>query len=417
MQVSRTLLFYSYCVAPFVRTVAAVLSVANPKLRERISSFPGALASIPPRTQGVQRVLFHAASMGEVEQCIPVIERLKTLRPHAECVVSCSSPSGYHHAKCIPAIDAAVYAPLEGIRETKQFFSLLHPDIVVINRYDVWPAFVASAARKAIPILLMNGTMPSAARGLGKLLTRASYACISHIVAATPNDATELGRLVSRPIATEPDTRIDRVLDRVSMPREDFSHLQQPNIITIVVGSSWQSDEELVFTALQKVNNPSAFRLIVVPHEPTEETLERIESKLRVVRLSQATSDTQGHILVDRIGVLVELYQLGQAAFVGGGFGVGVHSLTEPAAFNLPLACGPNISRSRDATALVESGVCTVVRTRDDVVSWMRNTVADTTSRNQTVQAARNYVTSRSGSASVYAGWIHRVLSEQPQHS
>jgi 3-deoxy-D-manno-octulosonic-acid transferase len=215
--------------------------------------------------------------------------------------------------------------------------------------------------------------------------------------------------LLERKIETQPDSRIDRILDRVDNASPSLTYLRR-TIPTIVIGSSWDEDLEIIIPAITSLP-ADALRVIIVPHEPTESTLASIETKLPCTRLSNATATTQGPIVVDSVGLLLSLYRLADAAYVGGGFGAGVHSVLEPAGYALPLACGPRIERSRDAVALVESEACTVVTSVSEVSAWIHNIVLSAVEREQRGAVAREYLTSQTGSSRYYANAITAHLT------
>jgi len=390
------------------------LALVRPKVKQRVSVEASALARVRALPRTAPRVLFHAPSMGELEQCLPVIHAVRRYRPEVDVVVSDSSPSGYNHALRCPEITAACYLPPDAPDLMAEFLNAVAPTVVVIDRYDVWPGFIAECTRRSIPIVLMNATFPSAARNpVLRGLLRDTYTQLTSVTAVSDEDARALRTLIGRDVPVLPDTRMDRVRERIASPDADLERFRRTDHTTIVCGSCWPPDEELVFDALAIVPDPT-LRLIIVPHEPTEDALRRIEARLTVTRLSRADAGTQGHLVVDSVGKLLSLYALADAAFVGGGFGAGVHSVAEPAGYGLPLACGPAIDRSRDATDLVRQGACTVVRSASDVATWIRTAVLDDQTRRQIGSQSSQYVFDRSGSSEQYALHITTFLSEGP---
>jgi 3-deoxy-D-manno-octulosonic-acid transferase len=292
-------------------------------------------------------------------------------------------------------------------------FEAIRADVIVIDRYDVWPTFMQEARHRGIPVVLMNATFPSAARSraLGGIV-RSAYERIHTITAVSMADAGALSAWLGRTIPALPDTRMDRVLERIATPDPKVLGLRRPTVPTIVLGSCWPPDEEIMFDAVGIVGDPS-IRLIIVPHEPTEDAMGRIERRLPVTRLSQVTDETTGHILVDAVGHLLSLYAIADAAHVGGGFGVGVHSLAEPAGYGVPLSCGPAIDRSRDGADLVELGACTVIRSAADAARWITSVVLEPRARQEAGSRALDYVRTRSGAAKQYAIHIASLINEQ----
>jgi 3-deoxy-D-manno-octulosonic-acid transferase len=381
-----------------------------PKLQQRVRDAEVLLKGLPRRTQGSSRIWIHAASMGELEQCVPVMNLLSTHSPKIEIIVSCSSPSGIRHAAALPMCVGVVYHPFENRNEIRRTIDIVQPDVVVIDRYDVWPMFIDELHERGVPTVLMNATFPSAGRTrLMSSTIAATYAMLSSITAVTADDASALSELLERKVETQPDSRIDRILDRVDNASPSLTYLRR-TVPTIVIGSSWDEDLEIIIPAITSLP-ADALRVIIVPHEPTESTLASIETKLLCTRLSNATATTQGPIVVDSVGMLLSLYRLADAAYVGGGLGAGVHSVLEPAGYGLPLACGPRIDRSRDAVALVESEACTIVTSVSEVSSWIHNIVLSAVEREQRGAVAREYLTSQTGSSRYYANAIMAHLT------
>jgi 3-deoxy-D-manno-octulosonic-acid transferase len=360
--------------------------------------------------EGSPRILLHASSMGELEQILPLISMLKRDLPSSCVMVSCSSPSGYQHAVRQPVIDETLYAPVDTRRNVLRFLARTQPDIVVINRYDVWPNFVKHASTTC-PIVLVNATYPSVADSpLLHSWVREFYSMLTSITAVTARDAERLRNLTGKEVVHLPDTRIDRVLEKMNISDSSIEPLRRTSCITLVVGSSWQDDEDVILSSITKIGDKQ-LRLVIVPHEPNEPALRRIEDRIACVRLSKGIPDNDEHILVDSVGKLLSLYRIADAAFVGGGFGAGVHSTTEPAAYGIPVACGPHIERSRDAQGLQEAGLLRVVSQTDEAIQWIMQTVLDSQQRLLRREAADEYIQRRAGSSAAYAEIVKSFLN------
>ncbi len=394
---------YTFVAIPAINTLLPILALFNPKIRRRRAEESTAMEYIAGLPKKHTRILFHAASMGELEQCVPVIHAIHELHLNIEIIVSCMSPSGYSHACNLEEVFAAVYLPIDTVGNAQRFFDDLNVDVMVINRYDVWPNHLREAQRRDIPVHLINATMPS--MGQYRFIrerVRELYQSLTAITAVDSSDAATLSSFLGRPIPYRSDTRIDRVIERISQPDAHLQTFKRNDVATIILGSSWPPDEELVFVALSSMAS-SQLRLIVVPHEPTEAAITKIERQISCTRLSEAIPSTDGHIVVDSIGALLSLYSIGDAAFVGGGFGAGVHSITEPAGFGIPIACGPHVERSREALALREEGTLSVLTTVDETKDWLHEVVLNSTSRQLRGERAQAFLDSHTGSSRDYA--------------
>lgn len=404
---------YNGLILPLVRVVLWAGQVVSPKLRERITTERKGFASAAIAT-GSPRILFHASSMGELEQVLPIMHQIKEHIPECCIFYSCSSPSGYNHAVRQSCIDISLYLPIDTRRNVKRFLASTAPDLIVINRYDVWPNFVRQASERC-EILLINATYPSVADSpfLRSWVTR-FYSLIDSVVAVSEGDAVSLQQLCRKDVKLLPDTRIDRVLERITHADQSFERLRVTNRLTLMVGSSWQEDEDLVIDALGQLPSKH-LRLIIVPHEPTESALRRIEEKIACTRLSRIQGACDDHIVVDSIGKLLSLYAIADAAFVGGGFGAGVHSTTEPVGYGIPVACGPHVERSRDARELMEAKLVTVVSTPQQLRTWLQETVLDLQQRMRCSSACKTFVSARKGSSTAYSTMILSKIKADTQ--
>lgn len=398
-------------IEPSVAIIGWVLLAFWSKLRARRNQEALALLHVEGLDRTRPRVLFHSASMGELEQCVPVMKKLRQLLPNVVIVSSSLSPSGFNHASSLDVVDCAVYLPISGPNKMKKFLDVIDPRLIVINRYDIWPSLIYRAQKSGVRTYLINATLPSIAKNVfTKWFARSIYRSLWQISAVTSDDAQSLSNLIGIPVDYLPDTRVDRVVEQIATAQFSLKAFRRTDVTTLVAGSTWQEDEDLLFS-LAKSMGPQTLRLIIVPHEPTPDTLTRIERSLRVTRWSVATPDTMGHILVDSVGKLLAIYSLGDAAMVGGGFGAGVHSVTEPACYGLPLVCGPRIHRSADAVILHQHGLLEVASNAGQIQQWLQSTVLNAQIRAERSARVRDRITQVSGSSDLYAERITSMIS------
>lgn len=429
-----------------------VASIWNDKLRLRIRdehSWQGAESLTGsrqhPRTNA-RRVLFHAASMGEFEQLLPIIRRYKALDPQAIIIASFFSSSGYSHGLRTSEIDVCTYLPFDNVASVNGYLDAIAPDAIIIDRYDVWRTFILQACARGIPAMLVNATLPSLAKGVLRPWVADTYKRLAHITAVTAEHAAGISLLTRRPVDLLSDTRVDRVLDKcaptISNSASDtsasidsnvstdssaskgsspstvsnnvFEQLRRKDLLTIVIGSCWSEELELTLVALEV----PGIRLIIVPHEPSEKLLSAVS--IPYTLLSEVlkgdtkirdNSESKNHILVDSVGHLLSLYSIADAAFVGGGFGAGVHSVTEPAVYGMPIAVGPNINRSPDAQLLYASGLLRIINDAGNLRQWLENDVQPVNRRTLLASDTRSLMLSLSGSADVYASRISDMLN------
>ena len=323
-------------------------------------------------------VWFHAPSVGEGLQAKPVLETLRAERPGWQLAYSFFSPSAERLAKALP-VDFTDYLPLDRLPEVRVALETLAPTALVYAKLDVWPELTLAAAARGTRLGLISATVaPRSSRLAWPVRAWASpaYAALDRIGAIGPEDAARLERLGARreTITVTGDTRYDSVAeraDRLDRSSEPLASLAQahPDTFTIVAGSTWPADEAVVLPAFAEFvtrGETQSTRIILAPHEPSASHLAAVDAAAercglpRPQRLSQLGVASPGQatvIVVDRVGVLADLYALGQAAYVGGGYHrAGLHSALEPAAFGVPLCFGPGWTMSRDAGLLLQRG-------------------------------------------------------------
>lgn len=320
------------------------------------------------------RIHVHVASAGELEQALGIRSAFERIRQDVYWSVSFSSPSGRRHLdNRSETFDTVSYLPLDRQSEVGKFLDLVRPDAILFIRYDLWPIFVEESRSRGIPMMLACGTI-----GEGRLqtplvrtLTRGTLASFTRISAVSAVEAERLRRAAPGvPVQIDGDARLDRVFDRGDrgVPGEiDLVRSWIAGRPTIVLGSTWPQDEEL----WAGVEIPVGTVLVIVPHHVDREHIADLRRRFESnVLLSELQSDCSGEqsslreivLIVDSLGLLADLYRLGLLAWVGGGFGEGVHSVAEPAATGLPVLAGPRIERSPDAVALEGTGGLRVIR-------------------------------------------------------
>jgi len=326
------------------------------------------------RDAGRPLVWVHAPSVGEGLQAKPVLEALRAEAPGWQLAYTFFSPSAERLARTLPA-DVADYLPLDRPVDVAAVLDALKPTALVFSKLDVWPELTLAAARRGVKLGLISATVSphsSRLRWPTRGWAEPAYRALDRIGTISEDDGRRLEQLGARRSALEVtgDTRYDSVAERAERfdrTRDPFARLAiaRAGTFTIVAGSTWPSDEAVVLPAFVDLvaQVPSA-RLVLAPHEPNPDHLAgitQLAAKLglpRPVRLSQVEHTSPAPVIVvDRVGILADLYALADVAFVGGGYHrAGLHSVLEPAVFGVPVAVGPHWHMSRDAALLLERG-------------------------------------------------------------
>jgi len=380
------------------------------------------LAAWGRQTRDPRRPLawFHAPSVGEGLQAKPVIEAVRTSQPEWQLAFTFFSPSAERLARSLP-VDVADYLPFDRKRDVRAALAALQPTALVFSKLDLWPELVLGAAARGVRLGLISATVsPTSSRLRWPVRGWAApaYAALDRVGAISGEDADRLIALGARPetITVTGDTRYDSVVERAERfdgAREPFTRLAAvpPDGFTIVAGSTWPQDEAVVLAAFAalRAQVPNA-RLLLAPHEPNPDHLAGVAREAarlglpRPVRLSQVEHAEAATplVIVDRVGVLADLYALGDVAFVGGGYHhSGLHSVLEPAVFGVPVAFGPGWQMSRDAGLLLEQGGAVALPPGGDAALLGQWLVwhHDPAVRSRAGQAARRVVEAGRGAA------------------
>jgi len=311
----------------------------------------------------------HAPSVGEGLQARPVLQRLRERHPELQLAYTYFSPSAAGFARSLD-VDFTDYLPFDTAGDAHAALDALRPRAIVFSKLDVWPTLARLAAERGVRLGLVSATLAAGSTrssGIATAVLRDAYGLLDAVGAIDAADAARLLRLGVRPgvVTVTGDTRYDQVwararhADRASVLIAPLAGTRR----TLVAGSTWPADERVLFAAWAELRRDAPeLRLIVAPHEPTPDHLSPVEAwgareRLHLARLGAADAGMADVVLVDRVGVLGDLYALADVAYVGGGFhAAGLHSVLEPAAFGVPVLVGPRHGASRDAGLLLAAG-------------------------------------------------------------
>ena len=414
-------------VVHFGFAAARPLGAFDAKTRRGLSLRAGAVARIAAwaaAARDATRPLawFHAPSVGEGLQARAVLEVFRRRHPDWQVAYTYFSPSAERFAQDLGA-DIAEVLPADRAGDVDAALEALRPRLLVFTKLDLWPELATRAAARGVRVALVAGTVRA---GSGRLrwpvraLLAPGYGALARAGAIAAEDALRLTTLgvPQERITVTGDPRHDSVQARVRAIAPDDPLLRFGGAPTLVAGSTWPPDEDVLLAAFRDVRarHPAA-QLVLVPHEPHEPALARIERQAAAlslpapVRLSAATGPVP-LLLVDRVGVLAALYGAGTMAWVGGGFGrAGLHSVLEPAAWGLPIAIGPNWRESRDAMDLVQERAAVEVRTAAELTAQWVAWIEDEAERRRQGERARALVERGSGAAERSADLLEELLA------
>ncbi|HEX8268246.1 MAG TPA: glycosyltransferase N-terminal domain-containing protein, partial [Flavobacterium sp.] len=325
-------------------------------------------------------IWFHAASLGEYEQGLPVIERIKQEFPHYKIILTFFSPSGYEVRKNNVVADVTVYLPLDTDANAKRFIELVHPDFAFFVKYEYWPNYLKYLARAKTPTYLISGIFRSNQlffKWYGGFYRKALETFTYFFV---QNSASKdlLASIGKNNAAVSGDTRFDRVAAILEKDNTlGFIADFKAGKPTVVVGSSWPKDEEILVDYINATANDVKF--IIAPHNIKPEQILLLKNNVKKKAVLFSEKDNQALadfdvFIIDTVGILTKIYSYADIAYVGGGFGnPGVHNILEPATFGVPIIIGPNYSHFAEATALVDLGGCIAVPDRQQLNNALEN--------------------------------------------
>ncbi|MBL7796347.1 MAG: 3-deoxy-D-manno-octulosonic acid transferase [Saprospiraceae bacterium] len=389
----------------------------------------------------------HVSSLGEFEQGRPVIEAFRERFPGRQVVLTFFSPSGYEIRKNYPLADLVCYLPADTRRNASDFLDLIQPDVAIFVKYDFWANYLFELKKRGTPTLLVSALFRPGQpffRWYGGLW-RQMLGCFTHIFVQNEPSAALLQGIGFQAITVAGDTRVDRVLALATPPpapppegrgatsreTERFlkteiqahratkppSPLGEGMGVGLIAGSTWPADEDILLPVL---HDPAFghLRWIIAPHEPSEKHLAQLLPRISRpwVRHSIWDGAPTEVLVIDSIGLLNTLYRYGRVAYIGGGFGKGIHNTLEPAAFGLPVIFGPKYEKFEEARQFVARGGAFPVHDAAELAEVLKK-LDDPDFYQKASAAVQGYLKESQGATESVVDFLEqRVLSSQTQN-
>jgi 3-deoxy-D-manno-octulosonic-acid transferase len=373
------------------------------------------------------RVWFHVASLGEFEQGRPLIEALRRkftppqYPQRLRIILTFFSPSGYEIRKNYALADHIFYLPADSSSHAKRFLTAVQPDICVFVKYEFWHFYLKNLHQRNVKTLLISALFHERQiffRWYG-VFFKNILKNFTHIFVQNEISVTILRQHGFENVTKAGDTRIDRVLN-IANEGKRFEEIERWAAAAplLIVGSSWQPDEDILIKIIN-YNKLIDWKFIIAPHEIGENNLSRLEGKLTVssVRYSQLRAATEGGkkaqistvLIIDNIGMLSALYRYGKVAYIGGGFGRGIHNTLEPIAHGLPVVFGRKYKRFEEAVKLVEWGGAFAIENAEDAEKILLSLTHEPT-RQQAATAAKRYILENQGATQLILDYFNNGL-------
>ena len=359
----------------------------------------------------------HCASLGEFEQGRPLIEHIKKEQPDYQILLSFFSPSGYEIRKNYDQADYICYLPADTHQNAQRFIDLVRPEKVFFIKYEFWYNYTRLLDEKKIPLYLVSAIFREEqlffksgfrANWYLKILKK-----VNHFFVQNEQSAALLSKIGLTNFTISGDTRFDRVAAIASNSKDlplidQFKNGQK----LIVAGSSWAPDEALLFEFLKQDEQS---KIIFAPHEVKESNIKRLLEQLPLdaVRYSQAKEkDLKGVrvLIVDTIGLLSGIYRYADVAYIGGGFGIGIHNTLEAAIFNIPVVFGPNYLKFQEAVNLQKVGAAFPINNSDELIRTLNKLLADENLRIGIAKKCRKMMSQNLGATQLIVEKVFNIV-------
>ena len=394
-----------------------VVALFNAKIKlfvkGRKNSFPMLKEQISSNNK---TIWMHVASLGEFEQGLPILERLRIDYPEHKLVLTFFSPSGYEIKKNTTVADSVVYLPMDSNSKVKRFLDLIHPELAIFVKYEVWPNYLYHLKKRKIPTILVSAIFSERQiyfKSYGGFM-RKSLDTFSHFFVQDEKSKKLLKSIGLSNSTIGGDTRLDRVSEILKRNNQlDFMDSFKNNQLCLVAGSTWPEDEKILIDHIN--NTGEKVKFVIAPHEIKPAHIEKITSALhkKTVLYSEIGNQNLKEfdvLVVDTIGLLTKVYSYANIAYVGGGFATGLHNTMEPAVFGIPIIIGPQFEGFKEAKDLVKEKGILPVSNQDSFDNLMSVLLNNPISIKNIGEINSNYINSNKGAADLIMQHISKII-------
>lgn len=429
------MLFLYHLVVLSVAQLLKLVALFHPKIKLFVEGRKVVFQKLQETiTPSDKTIWFHAASLGEYEQGLPIIEAIKQVYPTHKIILTFFSPSGFEVKKNNTVADVTVYLPLDTKNNAKQFIKAVHPEFVFFIKYEFWPNYLSELKKLQIKTYLVSGVFRKNQvffKWYGGFYRNALQA-FNYFFVQNESSKKLIQSLGYQNVMISGDTRFDRVKTIVEQDNSlDFmEQFCTPNNKIIVIGSSWPKDEELLLSYINQAD--ATVKFVIAPHNIKADQISNLKSQLRkkttlyseykqqVLTQAERTGvskqvqqdkleDSQV-LIIDTIGILTKIYSYADIAYVGGGFGnPGVHNILEPATFGIPIIIGPNYVHFAEATALVGLGGCISIKDFNSLAATFNLLLQNEDERIEKGHICRTFVQMNQGATQKIISHINKI--------
>lgn len=382
-----------------------IIALFSPKIKLFINGRKDVFTILEEKINPTDKTIwFHAASLGEYEQGLPVIEKIKQKHPAHKIIVTFFSPSGYEVRKNNTVADITLYLPLDTQKNAKRFLKLAHPELVFFIKYEFWLNYLKELKKNEIPTYLISGIFRDSQmffKWYGGFYRKA-LKTFTYFFVQNESSKQKIEAIGFHNVIVSGDTRFDRVnaiLERDNTLGfiENFKNSQT----TIVIGSSWPKDEAILAEYINQSSDNLKF--IIAPHNIKTDQIANLKSQITkssILFSEKGNTDLSSYnvLIIDTVGLLTKIYSYATIAYVGGGFGnPGIHNILEPATFGIPIVIGPNYSHFAEATQLVTLGGCIVINNKEELRQNLNRLISDEKFFTEKSQICKSFIQDNKG--------------------
>ena len=407
----------------FSTFIASKLILLSPIFSPKMSLFVKGRRSVidtikSTLKKGDKTIWFHCASLGEYEQGVPVIKKIKEEFPDHKIIVSFFSPSGFEVKKNDKLADCTVYLPLDTPKNAKNFIDLLQPSVAIFIKYEFWPNYLFELKKKSIPTILVSGLFRKDQvffKFYGGFMRR-TLNSFSLFFVQDQLSKNLLEQLKISQVSVSGDTRFDRVSDQLSVNNElDFMALFKQDLFCLICGSTWPKDESILINYINNFSNNTKF--IIAPHEVNNLRIESLKKKLKVKtvlyseREKYNISDYQV-LIIDTVGLLTKVYSYADVAYIGGGIGMGangLHNILEAATFGVPIIIGKNYTNFPEAKKLKKLNGLFSVASPQEFIDIFNQLKTDAPFCEKTGLISKNFILNNRGATDIILNYLQKL--------
>jgi len=399
----------------FYQLAIRIAAFQNPKAKLRYKGSLQSSFDIKNLNPEEKKIWFHCASLGEFEQGRPLIEKIKSDSPDIKIVLSFFSPSGYEIRKNYKFADYIFYLPPDTRKNALQWIHYINPIQVFFVKYEFWYWYLYVLKSRKIPVYLVSGIFRKNQiffKPWG-VFFRKILKNFEHFFVQNAESQSLLNKIGFSNATITGDTRFDRVI-QISEEARKFEIAEQfaKHHLIFVAGSTWKHDEELIFKFIE--NSADTIKYIIVPHEIHEENINTLvqKSSLPTVRYSQAENADLENIrvlIIDNIGMLSSLYSYADIAYIGGGFGAGIHNTLEAAVYGIPIMFGPKYRKFDEAVDLIRRNAAVSINNYQKFETILHRLIIDAEARKFSGKAALDLVNENAGSTDKILGFVNKL--------